>query len=96
MTGSIGKRKGCISFIKKNLFDVALSEATVVYVYLIPKTLLKLKKKLLKELKPGTKVVSYRYQITYLPQIAEDKKSGLYVYEIPKPKKTTSEKASKK
>lgn len=76
-----------VSFIKKNFFDVPLTDATIVYVYLIPKTLLKLKKKLLKELDPGTKVVSYRYQIPYLTQINEDKKAGLYVYEIPVAKK---------
>lgn len=82
-----------VSFIKKSFFDVVITDATIVYVYLIPKTLLKLKKKFLKELKPGTKVMSYRYQISYLPQIAEDKKIGLYVYEIPQPK---SRKSSKK
>lgn len=85
-----------VTFIKKNFFAVPLSDATIVYVYLIPKTLLNLKKKLLKELKPGTKVMSYRYQITYLPLVAEDKKSSLYVYEIPKPKKTVTKKSSKK
>jgi hypothetical protein len=83
-----------VSFIKKNFFDVSLTQATIVYVYLIPKTLLKLKKKFLKELKPGTKVMSYRYPIPYLPQIAEDKKAGLYVYEIPAVKKVSTKKTT--
>ncbi len=81
-----------VLFIKKNFFDVPLNDATIVYVYLIPKTLLKLKKKLLKELAPGTKVISYRYPISYLPQIGEDKKSGLFVYEIPMLKKPLAKK----
>ena len=78
--------KNKITVIRKNFFDVDLSRATVVYAYLVPKALLRLKPKFLKELKPGTRIISYRYPITYLPKIAEDKKEEIYVYEVRKRK----------
>ena len=76
-------KKNAIQIIQKNFFDVDLSPATVVYAYLIPKALMRLKSKFLRELKPGTKIVSYKYKIPYLPEIFHDKKYQLYVYQIP-------------
>lgn len=75
-----------IAILRKNFFHVDLSPATVVYAYLVPKALLRLQKKFLKDLKPGTRVVSYKYEIPYLPEIARDKKNELYLYKIPKKK----------
>jgi len=71
---------------RKNFFAVDVSEATVVIMYLIPKTLARLKPKLLKELKPGTRIVTFVYHID-LPLIAKDDKNEVYVYQIPKFKK---------
>lgn len=68
---------------RKNFFDVDVSEASVVIMYLIPKTLARLKPKLLKELKPGSRVVTFVYKID-LPMIAKDEQNEVYVYEIPK------------
>ena len=70
---------------RKNFFAVDTSDATVVIMYLIPKTLNRLRPKLLKELKPGTRVVTFVYQID-LPMIAKDEKNEVYVYKIPKKK----------
>ena|SRR6185437_6890727 len=70
---------------RKNFFDVDISDASVVFMYLIPKTLARLRPKLLKELKPGTRVVTFVYKMD-LPLIAKDEKEELYVYEIPKKK----------
>ncbi len=72
-----------IRIIRKNFFEVDISEATVVIMYLIPKTLARLKPKLLKELKPGTRVVTFVYKID-LPLIAKDEKHEVYVYKIPR------------
>lgn len=74
-----------IKIIRKNFFAVDISPATVVIMYLIPKTLNRLKPKLLKELKPGTRIVTFVYQID-LPMIAKDEKNEVYVYQIPKKK----------
>ncbi len=73
-----------VTFLKQNLFAVDISPAAVVYVYLIPRVLLKLQTKFMTELKPGTRVVSYRYEIPYLPEIAFNKEQLIHVYEIPK------------
>ena len=68
---------------RKNFFKESLTGATVVVVYLVPKTLERLKTKFLKELKPGVRVVSYRYKIN-LPLVTYDKKNDIRVYRIPK------------
>ena len=72
-----------ISVVRKNFFEVDISEATVVFMYLVPKALNKLKPKLLKELQPGTRIVTFVYQLD-LPLIVEDKKNEVYVYQVPK------------
>lgn len=72
-----------LSVKRNNFFDVDVSGATVVIMYLIPKTLAKLKPKLLSELKPGARIVTFVYKID-LPLIATDAKHEIYVFEIPK------------
>jgi predicted RNA methylase len=74
-----------IKIVRKNFFTVDVSPASVVIMYLIPKTLNRLKPKLLKELKPGTRIVTFVYKID-LPMIASDEKNEVYVYQIPKKK----------
>ncbi len=70
-----------VAFKKKTFYDEKLTDATVVYVYLIPRVLKKILPKLKKELKKGTRVVSYRYTMD-LPLIKEDKENRLYLYKI--------------
>ncbi|HKC14457.1 MAG TPA: SAM-dependent methyltransferase [Patescibacteria group bacterium] len=68
-------------FIKKSFFDVDISDATVIFVYLVPKTLEKLKPKFLKELKRGTRIISINYESTLSKQNAievDRKKITLY------------------
>lgn len=72
-----------VEIIKNNFFAVDISQATVVFVYLVPKALMRLKKKMFKELKPGTRVVSYRYTIDFLPLAVSDKKHKIHVYKVP-------------
>ena len=71
-----------IQIKRKNFFDEDLSKATVVYVYLVPKALERLRPKLLKELKSGTKLVSLIYEID-LPLVAYDQKHNLRLYRVP-------------
>lgn len=69
-------------FIKrKNFFKEDISEASVVVVYLIPQTLKKLLPKFKKELKKGTKIISYRYEIN-LPLKRFDPKHNIRLYII--------------
>src|SRR5713226_7365883 len=52
-----------VRFIQADLFEANISEATVVTLYLLPSLNEKLRPKLVKELKPGTRVVSHAFQI---------------------------------
>lgn len=74
---------GKVKIIRGDFFKKDFSEASIVAVYLVPKTLKRLKEKFLNELKPGTRVVSFRYQIDFLPQIFQDPKEGIFGYRIP-------------
>lgn len=73
--------KGQICVIKKDFKQVDISSATVVYMYLVPRALKDLMPKLKTELKPGTRVISYRYEID-LPLIAENKKHKYFLYKM--------------
>ncbi len=50
-----------VEFVNGNLFDLDLSRASVVTMYLLPDINLKLRPKLLATLKPGTRVVSHAF-----------------------------------
>jgi len=52
-----------VSFVAGDLFESDLSKADVVTVYLLPSTVPKLVPKLLKELRPGARVVSHDYPL---------------------------------
>ena len=52
-----------VSFRQADLFATDLSEATVVTLYLSPSVNLRLRSKLQRELKPGTRIVSHRFGI---------------------------------
>jgi SAM-dependent methyltransferase len=54
---------GRTRFLKENIFDADLSEASVVVVYLSPELNLRLRPKLLAELKPGSRIVSHDFPI---------------------------------
>lgn len=55
--------QGKVKIKRNNFFKEDISKATVVFLYLVPKALLGLKPKLLKELKPGTRIVTVTYKI---------------------------------
>lgn len=50
-----------VRFFEQNLFDTDISQATVVMLYLYPEVNLRLRPKLLKELKPGTRIISHSH-----------------------------------
>jgi predicted nicotinamide N-methyase len=70
-----------VKFIRGNFFDQNLSKADVIFVYLVPKTLEKLLPKFKKELKKGTRVISYRYEMK-LKLKEYDAKNGIRLYII--------------
>ena len=76
----IGQNKK-IKLVRGNFYKEDLSNATVLYVYLVPKTLNRLIPKFKKELKKGTRIVSYKYEIN-LPLKKFDKENELRLYII--------------
>lgn len=52
-----------VQFLQQDLFKADLSKATVVTLYLLRSVNLKLRPKLLKELKPGTRIVSHSFDM---------------------------------
>ena len=75
------KNENKVNFIRGNIFDKDLSKASVIFVYLVPKTLDKLLPKFKKELKKGTRIVSFRYEVN-MPLKSIDKKNNLRLYVI--------------
>ncbi|PSB01868.1 SAM-dependent methyltransferase [Merismopedia glauca] len=74
-----------VEFRQQDLFDVDLSEASVVTLYLLPQVNLKLRPKLLQQLKPGTKIVSHDFDMgDWKPeQTVEVDGSTIYVWTVP-------------
>jgi len=70
-----------VTIKRKNFFDEDFSKATVIYVYLIPKTLNLLLPKFKKELKKGTRIVSYKYPLG-IKNHESRIKDNLYLYKI--------------
>jgi len=68
-----------------NFNDLKIKDADVVFVYLVPRVLERLKPKLIRELKKGTKVVSLKYKFqpgSRLSFIKSDVKNSLHLYKI--------------
>jgi ribosomal protein L11 methylase PrmA len=76
-----------VRFVNADLFESDLSDATVITLYLLPKLNLKLLPKLLKELKPGTRIVSHAFNMgTWKPeQVLEVDGRDVYFWTIPAP-----------
>jgi ribosomal protein L11 methylase PrmA len=52
-----------VKFMQQDLFETDIKEATVVTLYLLPDVNLRLRPKLLSDLKPGTRIVSHNYDM---------------------------------
>lgn len=77
--------KGTVRIVWGNFFHVDLSEATIVTLFLSQGTNKKLKSKLLAELKPGTRVISYVWTFDDWTPILKDVNDQLSLYMIQGP-----------
>ena len=82
-TAGVGKQ---VTFRNEDLFEAKISDATAVMLYLWPEVNLKLRPKLWKELKPGTRVVSHSHTMGDWEAEKQIEVGGhtLYLWTIPK------------
>ena len=78
-----------IQFLNQDLFTTALGDATVVMLFLSPDVNLRLRPKLLRELKPGTRVISHWHNMgDWQPQQtlgirSDGRERPIYLWTIP-------------
>ena len=82
-TAGVGDR---VRLIEGDLFEQDISEATVVTLYLLSRLNLKLRPKLLNELRPGTRIVSHAFDMDdWKPQRMESVGSStIFLWTVPK------------
>jgi SAM-dependent methyltransferase len=75
-----------VQFRQQDLFKADFSKATVVTLYLLPDINLKLRPQLLKQLKPGTRIVSHAFDMgNWKPQkVQQVKGRTIYLWTVPK------------
>jgi SAM-dependent methyltransferase len=85
-----------VRFIEGNLFDADIGSATVVSLFLYDHVNLKLRPKLLAELKPGTRVVSYIWSMGDWKPIATRRLDNrtIYLWEVPERPQTSLQERS--
>src|SRR5690606_11682546 len=69
-----------VEFIQGNLFNTDFSKATVVTMYLLPDVNLRLRPRILNELKPGTRVVSHAFDMNEWEPDEKARVEGSYIY----------------
>jgi len=77
---------GLVQFRQEDLFRANFREATVVTLYLLPDLNVKLRPKLLAELKPGSRIVSHQFDMgTWKPERkVELNGRTIYLWTVPK------------
>lgn len=69
-----------VKFLNQDLFEASISDATVVTLYLLPSINLKLRPKLWKDLKPGTRIVSHSFDMGEWQPEKRIEVDGRYLY----------------
>jgi len=80
-----------VRFVERDLFDVDIGEATVVTLYLFPELMRRLQPKLLRELRPGTRIVAHDFQLPDWPpdkivDVTLDRVRRVYLWTVPPPR----------
>ncbi len=88
-----------VKFIEQDLFETDIREATVVALYLLPELNLQLRPKLLRDLRPGSRIVAHEFdmgdwkpdnmakvpkvKLYYHPRVAYEKDTYFYYWVVP-------------
>lgn len=78
--------EGKVTFLQEDLFKVDFSEATVLALYLLPEINVKLRPRILNEMKPGSRIISHNYSMgDWLPDTARhlDARHSVYFWVVP-------------
>ena len=78
-----------VKFRNDDLFEADFRDATIITLYLLPDLNLKLRPRLLSELKPGTRIVSHQFDMgTWKPdKKLESNGRSVYFWVVPEPRK---------
>lgn len=71
------KLKG-IKFVRKNVYKFPLKGVDVIYLFLMPKMLVKLQDRMLKECQSGTLVIAHGFEVPALKKLEFDRISSTY------------------
>ena len=74
-----------VKVIRGDLFSVDLAEADVIFTFLLQDTNERLKEKLRRELRPGTRIISNIFTFSGFPLVAADEELHLYLYRMADP-----------
>jgi ubiquinone/menaquinone biosynthesis C-methylase UbiE len=75
-----------VAFHRQDLFTFDISRATVVTMYLLPSVNIKLRPRLLKELKPGTRIVSHDFDLAdWQPDRKSTVRKNVFLWIVPAP-----------
>lgn len=73
-----------VQFLHQNAFDADLKDATVIAMWLWPEVMRMLRPKILKEARPGTRVVTRVWDLgTWKPDLTDTEGSHVYVWVVP-------------
>ena len=73
-----------VAFHREDLFKFDISQATVVTMYLLPSVNIKLRPRLLKELKPGTRIVSHDFDMEdWKPDEKSTVRKNVFLWIVP-------------
>jgi SAM-dependent methyltransferase len=75
-----------VKVIRGDLFSVNLAEADVIFTFLLQDTNERLKEKLRRELRPGTRIISNIFTFSGFPLVAADEELHLYLYRMAGPR----------
>lgn len=82
-----------VTFLQDDLLTVDFSDATVVTLYLLPSLNVQLKKRILSELQPGTRIIAHAFNMGRWQPDAKRAMGGVYLYKwvVPAPLQGTWE-----
>lgn len=73
-----------VAFERQDLFKFAIDRATVVTMYLLPSVNIKLRPRLLSELKPGTRIVSHDFDLAdWKPDARSTVRKNVFLWVVP-------------